>query len=92
MIRSWANSATRKFAETGRSKFSGLDEDRATKLLGLLRAVRSLSAIGSLNNIGLHPLKGDRKGQWAVIVNGRWRICFEFRDGDAYEVEIVDYH
>ena len=40
----------------------------------------------------LHKLKGDRKGQWAMTVNGRWRICFEFRKGDAHEVEIVDYH
>ena len=92
MIRSWANSAARQFAETGKCKFSGLDEIRAGKMLGLLHAASSLSAIGSLNNIGLHPLKGGRKGQWAVTVNGPWRICFEFRNGGAYEVEIVDYH
>jgi RelE-like toxin of type II toxin-antitoxin system HigB len=34
----------------------------------------------------------DRKKQWAMTVNDRWRICFEFRKGDAFEVEIVDYH
>jgi len=92
MIKSWANSATRKFAETGKSKFSGLDEVRAAKMLGLLHAARSLQAFGSLNSVGLHALKGSRKGQWAVTVNGPWRICFEFRNGGAYEVEIVDYH
>jgi toxin HigB-1 len=37
-------------------------------------------------------LKGDRKGQWAMTVNGPWRICFELRQSDAYEVEIVDHH
>jgi plasmid maintenance system killer protein len=37
-------------------------------------------------------LKGARRNQWAMTVNERWRICFEFRTGDAYEVEIVDYH
>ena len=37
-------------------------------------------------------MTGDRKGQWAMTVNDRWRICFEFRKGDAQEVEIVDYH
>ena len=42
--------------------------------------------------VGLHKLSRDRKGQWAMTVNERWRICFEFRNGDAYEVEIVDYH
>ena len=37
-------------------------------------------------------LKGDRKGQWAMTVNARWRICFVFKKGDAHNVEIVDYH
>jgi toxin HigB-1 len=43
-------------------------------------------------SLGLHKLKGDRRGQWAMTVHGAWRICFGFRRGDAYEVEIVDYH
>ena len=92
MIRSWANSATRKFAETGKSKFSGLDEPRADKLLNLLDEIQSLEDVGPLRSTGLHPLKGSRKGQWAITVNGPWRICFKFWDGDAYDVEIVDYH
>jgi proteic killer suppression protein len=92
MIRSWANSATRKFAETGKSKFSGLDVARADQLLGLLDEMGSLSEIGPLKSTGMHPLKGARKGQWAITVNGPWRICFKFHDGDAYDVEIVDYH
>ena len=47
---------------------------------------------GTLKSVGLHKLKGDRKGQWAMTVNERWRICFEFKAGDAFNVEIVDYH
>jgi predicted ATPase len=43
-------------------------------------------------HVGLHKLKGDRRGQWAMTVNERRRICFEFRKGDAHEVDIVDYH
>ena len=39
-----------------------------------------------------HKLKGNRKTQWAMTVNGPWRICFEFRKGDAFNVEIADYH
>jgi proteic killer suppression protein len=62
------------------------------KLLGALDAARSLSGIDPLKSTGLHSLKGARKGQRAIKVNGPWRICFEFRDGDAYEVEIIDYH
>ena len=40
----------------------------------------------------LHRLRGDRKGQHTIAVNDQWRICFRFVDGDAYDVEIADYH
>jgi len=40
----------------------------------------------------LHALKGDREGRYAISVNDQWRICFRFKDGDAYEVEITDYY
>ena len=40
----------------------------------------------------LHPLKGDRRGQWSVRVSGNWRIGFRFVDGEAVDVDLVDYH
>jgi len=40
----------------------------------------------------LEPLKGDRKGQHSIRINDQWRICFVWRDEDAWDVEIVDYH
>jgi hypothetical protein len=40
----------------------------------------------------LHQLSGDRKGQYAIAANDQWRICFSFRDGDAFDVEFCDYH
>lgn len=40
----------------------------------------------------LEKLKGDRAGQWSIRINDQWRICFAWRDGNAYNVEIVDYH
>lgn len=40
----------------------------------------------------LEALKGDRKGQWSIRVNTQWRTCFRFDEGDAFDVEIVDYH
>jgi len=92
MIKSWKNSATRRFAEAGKGRFSGLDRERAIELLNMLDAAPSLQAISPLKSVGLHRLTGDRKGQWAITVNGRWRICFRFQDGDAFEVEITDYH
>ena len=92
MIRSWGNTATRRLFETGKSRFRGLDADSALELLATLHAAERLGHISPLKSVGLHPLKGDRRGQWAITVNGPWRICFRFKDGNAYEVEIVDYH
>ncbi len=92
MIKSWANASTRRFAESGKSKFSGLDGDAAEDLLATLNAATSLADLSPLKSVGLHALKGDRKGQWAMTINGPWRLCFRFDDGDAHDVEIVDYH
>jgi toxin HigB-1 len=92
MIRSWANSSTRRFAEEGKSRFSGLDMERTLELLATLDAATALSDLSPLRSVGLHKLAGDRKGQWAMTVNGPWRICFRFADGNAWDVEIVDYH
>ncbi len=92
MIRSWANSATRRFAETGKSKFAGLDVEAAEERLAALDAATALSDLSPLRSIGLHKLAGARRDQWAMTVNGPWRVCFRFEDGDAWDVEIVDYH
>ncbi|TAN52621.1 MAG: plasmid maintenance system killer protein [Rhodospirillales bacterium] len=93
MIHSWRNATSKKLWDEGHSsKLRGLDAEMAVDLLLALNAAKSLRDISPLASVGLHKLKGDRKGQWAMTVNGPWRICFTFRDGDAYEVEIVDYH
>jgi toxin HigB-1 len=92
MIRTWANSATRRFAKDGKSKFSGLDTEAAIELLSVLDAATSLNDLSPLKSVGLHKLSNDRKGQWAMTINGPWRLCFRFEDGDAFDVEIVDYH
>jgi proteic killer suppression protein len=93
MIKSWANTTSRRFYEDDKSsRFRGLDGDAAQDLLAVLDAATSLEDLSPLKSVGLHKLKGDRKGQWAMTVNGPWRICFRFKKGDAYEVEIVNYH
>ena len=93
MIRSWANSRTRRFYEDGKiSKFRSLDSDAADELLVMLDAAEFLEDLSPLKSVGLHKLSGNRAGQWAMTVNGPWRICFRFKDGDAYDVEITDYH
>jgi proteic killer suppression protein len=63
-----------------------------------LRKLRMLNRAFSMADLRVPPanrlekLHGDRDGQWSVRINDQWRICFEWRDGDAYRVEIVDYH
>ena len=63
-----------------------------------LRKLRILDAATSTDDLRVPPgnrlekLRGDRAGQWSIRVNDQWRLCFEWRDGDAYEVELVDYH
>ena len=64
----------------------------AEDLLAAQDAATSLRDLSPLRSVGLHKLIGDRKGQWAMTVNGPWRICFRFRDGDAFDVAMVDYH
>ncbi len=92
MIKTWANAATRRFAEDGKNKFSGMDAEAAEDLIAALDAASSLHDLSPLKSVGLHKLSGDRKEQWAMTINGPWRLCFRFENGDAWEVEIVDYH
>lgn len=93
MIRSWGTSAIRKVWEGEKpNRFRGLDFEAAIDLLLALNVASTLSDISPLRSVGLHKLRGDRREQWAMTVNDRWRICFEFRASDAHQVEIVDYH
>ena len=55
-----------------------------------LRALHELDA--DAPGFRLHPLKGDRAGQWSVRVSGNWRVVFRFEDGEAVDVDLIDYH
>ena len=63
-----------------------------------LRKLRSLDAAESLDDLRVPPgnrlekLRGARAGQYSIRINDQWRICFRWREGDAYDVEVVDYH
>ena len=93
MIQSWRNTVSRKVWEGERpTRLRSLDFEAAIDLLLALNAAETLRDLSPLKSVGLHKLKGERKGQWAMTVNGPWRICFEFRMGDALNVEIVNYH
>ena len=71
-------------------KFAAVQE-RSEERLAQLDAAVSLEDL-SLPSMRLKKLKGDRKGQYSIRVNDQYRICFEWRDGIAYHVELVDYH
>jgi len=69
-----------------------MDVEAAEERRAALDAATSLADLSPLKSVGLHKLAGGRRDQWAMTVNGPWRICFRFVDGDACDVEIVDYH
>ncbi len=64
----------------------------ALRKLAILERVEVVEELRIPPNNRLEPLKGDRRGQWSIRVNDQWRICFRFVDGNALDVEIVDYH
>lgn len=78
------------------------DDDDVKKFRGIFRAARLklevLNASISLNSLRVPPgnrleqLKGDRKGQHSIRINNQWRVCFVWKNENAFDVEIVDYH
>ncbi len=85
-------------AETGRlfrrdslRKFKSIERS-ALRKLDMLDAAPDIRTLSSLPGNRLERLKGNRGGQFSIRINNQWRICFEWRDGHAHGVEIVDYH
>jgi len=64
----------------------------ARRKLEMLNAATSLSVLSQIPGNRLEALKGDRAGQYSIRINDQWRLCFEWVDGDSFNVEIVDYH
>jgi len=67
-------------------------ERRAQRKLRQLDIATELRDLASPPGNHLEALKGDRKGQHSIRINDQWPVCFLWRDGDAFDVEIVDYH
>ena len=65
---------------------------RIKHVLLLLEAAQSPLSIDTRPGFRLHQLKGDRRGQWSISVSRNWRIVFRFVDGEAVDVDLVDYH
>lgn len=92
MIRSFRDRDTEAlFADYAVLRFRAIERVARRRLLYLHRAVR-LEDLRVPPGNRLEMLKGDRAGQYSIRVNDQWRICFAWRNGDAFNVEIVDYH
>ncbi len=72
----------------------GVDAQQVKRLRRLLATLATASSPMNMNIAGyqLHPLVGDRKGEWAVSVSGNWRLVFRFDGENATDVDLVDYH
>ena len=93
MIRSFRNKLTAELAAGKAPKRISRDvAERAVRKLFLLDTVTRLEDLRVPPGNRLEALGGDRRGQHSIRVNDQWRICFVRRDGDAHEVEFVDYH
>jgi proteic killer suppression protein len=77
--------------EQGKDVPASLAKKLADVLLVIDEAQR-LQEIGLFPGWRLHQLKGDLKGFWSVSVSGNWRVIFRFEDGDAFDVDLIDYH
>jgi proteic killer suppression protein len=93
MIRSFANDLARLAWERLAAKGVPVDILKvAYRKLMQIQNAQTLDDLRSPPGNRLEPLKGKRKGRHSIRVNDQWRVCFRWRDGDAYDVEICDYH
>ncbi len=93
MIKSFAEKEPEKlFSGKASRKFPADIQQTALRKLVLLHAAVELKFLRVPPGNRLEALKGTRAGQYSIRINDQWRICFTWRNGDAYEVEIADYH
>jgi len=92
MIKTFKHKGLKLYYETGSTRV--IQSKHASRLRMQLAAMDSAMEVSDLDIPGykLHPLKGDRKGIWAISVSGNWRLTFEFRDGHVYLLDYEDYH
>jgi toxin HigB-1 len=92
-IKSIKHKGLRRLYETGDAR--GVRAAFVDKLRDMLFALDTAEAIDEVETVPgwrLHPLKGDLKGHWSLSVSGNWRLIFRFDGGDAYDLDLIDYH
>ncbi len=93
VIKTFSDKHTYEFFITGKSKRLPADLlKRAMRRLEYVDLASSLEDLKVPPSNRLHALKESRAGQYSISINDQWRICFRFKDSDAYDVEITDYH
>ena len=92
MIQGFGHKGLKRLFEKGQAK--GIHLDHLEKVENILAVLNLAVQPEDMNLPGfhLHPLKGDLKGFWSVTVRANWRIIFRFQEGDAYDVDLIDYH
>jgi proteic killer suppression protein len=92
VIRSFADEETERIFHRFHSRRFAAIERIAFRKMRQIENVSRIEELREPPGNRLEKLHGDREGQWSIRINEQWRICFEWREGDAFEVEIVDYH
>ncbi|MCA2619909.1 MULTISPECIES: type II toxin-antitoxin system mRNA interferase toxin, RelE/StbE family [unclassified Microcystis] len=92
MIESFQHKGLKQFYERGERR--GLNPNMIPKIEEILSIFSAAESVEEANIPGyrLHPLTGELKGFWSVRVTGNWRIVFRFEDGNALDIDLVDYH
>ena len=92
MIGSFRHKGLRQLFEEDITK--GVNPDHVRKLKQILLVLQASRRIEALDvpTFRLHPLTGDLKGYWSITVRANWRVIFRFEDGEAFDIDLVDYH
>lgn len=92
MIAGFRHKRLKRYFERGDAR--GLNPEHSRRIRIILTVLNAAATIQGVDRVGfnLHALKGDREGQWAVTVRANWRIVFRFANGEASDVDLVDYH
>lgn len=92
VIQSFGSANTERLFRRERVKQFEAFERQAQRKLAMLDAATSLNDLRAIPGNRLEKLKGDRKAQHSIRINDQWRVCFVWKDGNAHDVEIADYH
>ena len=92
MIRSFADRDTQALFNGRRVRRFEAIREQAERRLQVLVSARTLEDLRALRSNRLEALSGDRRGQFSIRIDLQWRVCFRWQEGDAWDVEIVDYH